>query len=274
LGFTLIKQFLGESAIGLFGAGYLGRAIAKGLLEAGFPRQNLVICHRDSEETNLELDIAGLADLVVSREQVIHQSRIILYLVRPQNYQAIRDFDLRSDCLFISFLVGISLNSLPVCVPDALRVRVITSAPDTLHHRNGIAGLYPADSPLAREMLDSLGLRVVPLGRESDIHAFTALGPCLPIVLTYWESAGCSINDDELLETAKKFDLPDYQPILQWAHRVRPRQFSPGEIDRYLTQAATPGGVIDAILAAMRAGMSLSDALQRGVRRSQELAAA
>jgi pyrroline-5-carboxylate reductase len=149
----------------------------------------------------------------------------------------------------------------------------MTSAPDTLQKRNGIASLYPADDPLTREMLDSLGLRVVPLGQESDIHAFTALGPCLPIVLTYLEGVSCKIDDQELLETAKKFGLLDYPPILQWAHSVRPRHLSPEEIDRYLAQAATPGGVTDAILSAMRTGMSLSTALQRGIERSQELAA-
>lgn len=274
MSFELISQFLADSTMGLFGAGHLGKAIAKGLLEAGFPRRNLAICYRGSEETDRELAIAGLADLVASREQVVRQSRILLYLVRPQSYQAIRDFDLRDDSLFISFLAGISLNNLPVHVPDARRVRVMTSAPDTLRQRNGIAALYPPDSPLTREMLDSLGLRVVPLEQESDIHAFTALGPCLPIVLTYWESASCNIDEQELLETAKKFGLPDYQPILQWAHSVRPRQLFPKEIDRYLDQAATPGGVTDAILSAMRVGMSLSAALQRGIERSQELAAA
>ncbi len=271
--FTLISQFLGESAIGLFGAGHLGRTIAKGLLEAGLPRRSLIICHRGSEETSRELATAGLADLVASSEQVVDRSRILLYLVRPQNYQVIRNFDLRDDSLFISFLAGVYLNKLPVHIPDSRRVRAITSAPDTLRQRNGIAALYPADNPLTREMLDSLGLSVVPLRQESDIHAFTALGPCLPIVLTYWESIGRTIDDQELLATAKKFDLPDYRPILQWAHNVRPRQLSSKEIGRYLAQAATPDGVTDAILSAMKAGMSLSAALQRGIERSQELAA-
>lgn len=274
MSFDLINRFLSDSTIGLFGAGHLGRAIAKGLLEADFPRCNLAICHRGSKETDRELATIGLADLIVDSKQLVRQSRILLYLVRPQSYQAIRDFELRDDILFISFLAGVPLNRLPVHVPDAQRIRVMTSAPDTLRQRNGIAALYPADNPLAREMLDTLGLRVVPLRQESDIHAFTALGPCLPIVLTYWESTGCNIDDQELLETAKKFGLPDYPPILQWAHSVRPRQLSPEEIDRYLSQAATPGGVTDAILSAMRAGMSLSAALQRGMERSQELATA
>jgi pyrroline-5-carboxylate reductase len=273
MSFDLITQFLGDSTIGLFGAGHLGRAIASGLLAAGLPRRNLSICHRGSEETERVLDTEGLADLVVSREQVVFRSRILLYLLRPQSYKVIQDFNVREDSLFVSFLAGVPLKNLPVGVACKQCIRVMTSAPDTLRRRNGIAALYPADNPLMRELLDSLGLRVVSLGQESDMHAFTALGPCLPIVLTYWESAGCNVDDKELLETAKKFGLSDYQPILQWAHSVRPRQLSPGEIDHYLAQATTPGGITDAILSAMRNGMSLSAALQRGIERSQELAA-
>ena len=226
-----------------------------------------------SEKTDQELAGAGLADLVMSREQVVRQSRILLYLVRPQDYRAIRYFDPRDDSIFISFLAGVPLANLPIQVPDARRVRVMTSAPDTLHRRDGIAALYPADNPLVREMLESLGLRVIPLGQESDIHAFTALGPCLPIVLTYWESIGCNIDNQELIETAIKFGMPDYQLILQWAHSVRPKQLSHEEINGYLNQATTPGGVTDAILSAMKAGKGLSAALQRGIERSQELAA-
>lgn len=274
MSFDRIAHFLGNSTMGLFGAGHLGRAIAKGFLEAGFPRRNLAICHHGSEETGRKLAALGLADMVADCKQMVRQSRILLYLVRPQSYQAIRDFDLRDDTLFISFLAGVPLNNLPVHVPGSQRVRVMTSVPDTLRQRNGISALYPADNLLTREILDSLGLRVVSLRQESDIHAFTALGPCLPIVLTYWESAGCNIDDHELLGTAKNCGLSDYLPILQWAHNVRPRQLSREEIDRYLAQAATPGGVTDAILSAMRTGMSLSGALQQGIERSQELAAA
>ena len=273
MNFELIKQFLGDSSIGIFGAGHLGRAITKGLLEAGLPRRNLAICHRSSAETDRELANAGLADLVAKSGQVVRQSRILLYLVRPQNYRAIRDFDLRDDSLVISFLAGVPLANLPVNVPESQCVRVMTSAPDTFRQHKGIAALYPANNPLTREMLLSLGLRIVPLRQESDIHAFTALGPCLPVVLTYWESTGRNIDDQELLETANISGLHDYAPVLQWAHRVRPRQLSPEEIESYLTQAATPGGVTDAILSAMKAGKSLSTALQRGIARSKELAA-
>lgn len=273
MSFDLTRKFLGNSILGLFGTGHLGRAIAKGLLDAGFPRQNLAICHRGSRDTEGELAAAGLSDLAIGREEVAERSRILFYLVRPQDRSAIGDFKLREDCLFVSFLAGVPLRNLPLDIAYEQRVRVMTSAPDTLRQRKGIAALYPTDTPLIREVLEALGLRIVALRQESDIHAFTALGPCLPIVLTYWDSLGYRIEDSELLETAERFGLPDYYPILQWAHVVRPKGLADEARDRYLAQAATPGGVTDAILTAIGKGMSLANALGRGIERSRELAA-
>lgn len=273
LNLDLVGRFLGDSAIGLFGAGHLGRAIAKGLLTAGLPRKSLIICHRGSEETARELEAAGLGDLVADREHVVGDSRILLYLVRPQDRRAISNLTPRQDSLFISFLAGTPLGNLPVHLPDTQRVRVMTSAPDTLLQRNGIAGLYPSNNVVVREMLEALGLRIIALGQESDIHAFTALGPCLPIVLMYWEGAGHKINDKELLQMGNDWGLSGYLPILQWALNVRPRGLSLAEAHLYLAQATTPGGVTDSILSAVRTGLSLPAALRRGIERSQQLAA-
>jgi pyrroline-5-carboxylate reductase len=270
----LTRQFIGTSTLGMVGAGHLARAIALGLLEAGLPKHNLAICHRGSKETDRELAAAGLVERVVDKDIVTRESRILLYLVRPQDAMAIQGASFRDDGIFISFLAGVPLKNLPVSIADTQCFRVMPSAPDTLRQRNGIAALYPADNPLVREILESLGLRVVALKQESDIHAFTALGSCLPIALTYWEGLGNKTDDAELLETARRFSLPSYDKILQWAHSVRPRGLSDDEQERYLTQATTPGGVTDAILAAIRTGTKLPAALERGIERSRELAGA
>ena len=60
--------------------------------------------------------------------------------------------------------------------------------------------------------------------------------------------------------------------LVRWAHSVPPKGLSNDEQKRYLTQATTPGGVTDAILAAIRTGMRLPAALERGIERSRELA--
>lgn len=258
--------------IGLFGAGHLGRAIAEGLIGAGIRRENLSICHRDSAETIGELEALGLADLVKDSTALTYGSDVIFYLVRPQNYDAIKGYALQDDVIIVSFMAGVPLDRLPVNLPANRRVRVMTSAPDTIRRRNGIAALYPANNQLMRGILSSLGLRVVPLHDESGMHVFTSLGPCMPIALTFWESLGRATNDAELLEMAASHGMPDYAPILNWAKDARRTELTDTEKQRYFAQAATPGGVTEAILNAMKEGRSLSESLEKGMTRSRELA--
>lgn len=269
-----VYEFLGSCTLGIFGAGHLGRTIAQGLLDAEFPRSKLVLCHRGSRSTSEAVAHANLTDLVVDRQEMVRQSRILFYVVRPQDYMAIANCMLREDCLLLSFLAGVSLARLPVPLSDAQRVRVMTSAPETLRKKFGIAAVYPANNVLANEILSALQLRVIALRRESDVHAFTALGPCLPIALTYWEGLGHEVNKYELVEIAQKYELPNSSDVVKWAQAVRPHGLSEVERSRYISEATTPGGVTEAILRGIELGERISVALERGIHRSRELAGA
>jgi pyrroline-5-carboxylate reductase len=268
-----IYQFLGTSTLGMFGAGHLGRAMARGLLDAGFPSHKLTICHRGSADTHRQLMESGLSECIVDCKEVICRSKIVLYVVRPQDYRSLADFTIPPDCLLVSFLAGVELGRIPLSLAESQRVRVMPSAPDTLRRQNGIAAIYPSDNVVAQAILSALKLRIFPLKNEADIHAFTALGPCLPIALTYWEGLGCKVDENELLDIAARFDLPEYSRVLQWARSVQPRNLSAEERDCYIAQATTPGGVTEAILGEIKVGRRLSVALVRGIHRSRELAA-
>ncbi len=267
-----IETFIGTSSLGVFGAGYLGRTMARGLIAAGLPREKLTLCHRGSAETAREIASAGLTDRVAPAADVAGGSKILLCTVRPQDCAALADYTLLPDAILVSFMAGVFLDRIPVQPALVRRVRIMTSAPDTIAKKNGIAAVYPADDDIAREIVAALGLSVFPLRSETDIHAFTALGPCLPIALAYWESLGKVCDEDGLMETAARYGLPSYRQILEWADAVRPRNLSASERDRYLAQAATPGGVTEAIVKAIAEGLPLPDALVRGIERSVELA--
>jgi len=267
-----IEASIGTSCLGLFGAGYLGRTVALGLLAAGFPREKLVVCHRGSAETARALESAGLTDRVAPAAEVAGESKILLCTVRPQDCAALADYTLLPDALLVSFMAGVFLERIPVHPATVRRLRIMTSAPDTIARKNGIAAVHPADDAVAREIVAALGLRVIPLKSETDVHAFTALGPCLPIALAYWESLGKVCDGNALMETAARFGLPSYRQIVAWADAVRPRNLSAAERDRYLAQAATPGGVTEAIVKAIAEGLPLPDALVRGIDRSVALA--
>lgn len=259
--------------IGLFGAGHLGRAIALALLRAGLPQRQLLICHRGTPETQAALTAEGLADCVLPTAELVQAAKVVFYLVRPQSYLAIQDYPLAPDALFVSFLAGIPLARIPVLLSEGRKIRVMTSAPDTWLGGDGIAALWPGEAPILPELLASLGMEPLVLASERAFHAFTALGPCLPIALTYCDGQGIPVDWKVLAALGAKYDLPGYGAILAWARRTRRQGLSPKELQSYLAQAATPGGITEAILVGLeQQHLSLGDALERGIGRSLALA--
>jgi pyrroline-5-carboxylate reductase len=229
------------------------------------------ICHGGSPQTAASLTAAGLSPSVVDARALTRQSRVILYLVRPQEVDAIANCELYPDSLIVSFLAAIPLKRIPVGVPYNSRVRVMPSAPDTIVKGMAIAGIFPRGNPIVGELLDALRVEQFPLDRESDIHAFTALAVCLPIVLAFARALGRSVGDGELLECALGRALPDFDRILRWAYSAEPRFATDAERERYIQKAATPGGVTEAMLSRIADGGSIMESMEAGVSRSQML---
>jgi pyrroline-5-carboxylate reductase len=173
--------------------------------------------------------------------------------------------------LIVSFLAGTTLAALASVVSAGDIVRVVPSSPDTIVKRTAIAGVFPAGNFIVEELLRGLSIRQLYLAREEDMHAFTALGLCLPMALVCWSARGNTVDDANLKDCAKRYGLGNYDSILEWAHKAEPRLESDSEREAYLRRAAAPGGVTEAILARINAGGSLADALESGVSRSVEL---
>jgi pyrroline-5-carboxylate reductase len=191
--------------------------------------------------------------------------------VRPQNRNAIENCELIGDALIVSFLAGTPLARLPVRIAHERRIRVMTSAPDTIVRGAAIAGVYPRGNPVIEELLGALRVEQFFLDSEGDMHAFTALGVCLPIVLACWRAQGDAVDEEALMICARSHGLGNYKAILDWALRTEPRFATPGAREDYLAAAATPGGVTEAMIRSIHAGGSLAEALECGICRSEEL---
>jgi len=191
-------EFLGGAAVGIFGAGHLGRAIAVALLEAELPREQLILCHSGSATTAEALDAAGLSDRDVTAARLLDAAKLVLYLVRPQAADAIAGLTMRPDALLVSFLAGTGLARIPAAVPQSGRVRVMVSDPDTLAKHNGIAAMFP-ENAVVQALLQELGLRVSLLPSEDRFHAYTAIGPCLPMAAAWCLGHDKPIDRDGLL---------------------------------------------------------------------------
>ena len=262
---------LNGAALGAFGAGHLGRVVIQGLVDNGFPVSRLLVCHGGSPDTTRRLAEAGLSERVVGARELARHSRIILYLVRPQSLAAIEGLELMNDSLIVSFLAGTPLTRIPARAGQGGRVRVMTSAPDTIMKSRAIAGVYPPGNPAVQELLDALNIEQFPLDKEGDMHAFTALGVCLPIVLAFWRAQGKGVDAATLMNCAQKHGLGRFEEILRWALRVEPRFEAQTEREAYIRKAATPGGVTEAMIQRIRAGGNVTQALESGILRSQEL---
>lgn len=257
--------------VGLVGAGHLGRAIAQGLIDAGLPRTMVALCHEGSSRTRQALAETGLDDLVVDARELAEWAQVVLYLVRPQARAVIDGLVLRADALFISFLAGVAVGTLQVHPSQTPRVRVMTSTPDTLRAGKAIAAAFPAHNGLAEQLLTALRAQVFELDSESDFHAFTALGPGLPVALTVWEGLGHITSESDIVALASEYGLKGWSEVLAWARSVQPQGLTHTQRDAYVTQATTPGGVLEAVSKAMVSGLSLTDSLRRGIARSNEL---
>ncbi|HTI98585.1 MAG TPA: NAD(P)-binding domain-containing protein [Dongiaceae bacterium] len=264
-------QHLGGSPLGVFGGGHLGQVLAQSLLAAGLPRQQLVLCHGGNPATQQKLVTLGLQQNVASPGEVAGRAKIIFYTVRPQSYRAIEGMAGQPDLIFASFLAGVPLDRLPLALPESQKVRIITSGPETIRQHRGIAALFPENSVVVSELLAALKLRCFALAREEDMDAFTAFGPCLQLALAEWGRTGRSVDETELLRAAQQFNVPQIGQLLAWARSAQPENLSARDLDDYLAQAATPGGVTEAILTAIRSGLSLPAALAQGVTRSRQL---
>jgi len=269
--FPRTLNLLAGAPLGIFGAGHLGRTVAGCLVDAGFPRTQLLVCHRGSQRTQEELAQAGLAGNIVDNLELVRRSGIIFYVVRPQDAGAITACPPPAGTLIVSFMAGISLARLRELIPGCCLMRVLTSAPDTLAQGRGIAAIFPGGKAVVDEILAAIRVRPYVLRREEDLHAFTVLGPCLPIALTCWEARGGAADDQSLLRLGTRHGLPGYRHLLQWAREVQPRGQSPDELAEYLTRSATRGGVTEAILDGIKTGKDLDASLEDGITRSVHL---
>lgn len=254
--------------VAIFGAGHIGQELAVSLLRAGLPRQQLHICHRGSDSTRQRLDEAGLAGHIAPPAEVLQDADVVFYAVRPKDFRAIECFSMRDGALLVSLVAGIPISRLNF---SGIRVmRLMPSSPDTLLRRDGIAAIYPDENQI-KQVLHAMGVATELLAGENQMHAYTVLGPCMPMALTYAEQKNKIIDESAILDCAQRFGIQGMRAMLTWAQRVRPRFGTKEEYDGYFSAAATPGGVTEAILRPLDEGFSLIESLELGIRRSREL---
>lgn len=258
----MIKEDFFKNKIGVIGAGNIGRSVILKLLEKGYPYDNIQLSYNGSIFTFSALFDDNLVDMISDNSRLVNDSSIILLSVPPQSFEKIGDFGLDKDTLVISFMAGISIDKIKKQTKSENVVRVIPTGPDTIKNSCAIAGTYPGNAA-ADFLFDLLDFDYYVVDSEDKMDYMVIAG-CLPAVYCRVDS-----HSNESVRDIQRFagDFDEFIEISKKAEKLVPTD----NIDEFVKQVSTPGGVTEAIISSLDQGNSLYDSLLAGIKRNNEL---
>jgi pyrroline-5-carboxylate reductase len=263
-----MNEYLAQR-IGIIGAGHLGLAVAETLVARGVDKTRLRISHGMSAETTAHIEAAGLgACLVEDNAEICRDSDVLFIAVRPGAVGILAGLPFQGKTV-ISTVAGVTISRLEALCGVPVR-RVMLSGPDSIRGGTGLGAFFP-DDPAVTAFLGLLGVTAYPLRDEDAFHIFTA-AVCLPSAYLQMELSGSQGPTD--LGGTYTAALPFWDALVAWSRRATPGGFCRDEKLAYISAMATKGGITEAIVGGIAAGLPLAEAFERGVNRSREIAAA
>jgi pyrroline-5-carboxylate reductase len=267
---------LNKRQIGFIGAGNMGEAMIKGLLQSGASRpENVVVSDARPDRLNF---IQELFDVSVSQQNsdVIDQADLVVLAVKPQIMETVLvelSDHLDMSKLIISIAAGISLATIESHLKKDLRL--IRAMPNiaalVLESATAICpGKHASDEDLklAKAVFDSIGKTVViEEGLMDAITGLSGSGPAyLFLIIDALADAGVKVGlsrDNALTLSA--------QTVLGAAKLLIETGEHPGRLKDMVT---SPGGTAIAGLHTLEEGglrTTLINAVEMATRRSREL---
>jgi pyrroline-5-carboxylate reductase len=259
--FNDLLEFLKNKQLGFFGCGHLAKCFLQKIIDEGFPKEKILVSHGTSSKTKEFLEQLNVK--IVSNEKLCTKSKLILYFVRPQDYQIIKGLPVESGTVLLSFLAGITIEKTQQVFPGEV-IRSILSSPVTINSNLGLVAIYP-ETEMVKELF--YGFKQYFLQKEEDLNAFIAIGTCIPNINVF---LGRLITEDEIKDLKEVIPV-SINELLDWAAKATPKDLDEQGRKDYLTKAATKGGINEAIIIALKEGKSVKSALLRGLERNQEL---
>lgn len=251
--------------IGIIGAGHLGRALALAHRQAGYQDHQILISHGNRRETLDEINAVGLGGNVTSNEEIFQKASLVFITIRPQSLISLSGLPVAPSTIVISCMAGITTRILQ----DLWNIpvhRMMPSGPETILARKSIAGLYPG-SPVIRDHLTKIGLEVIVVSDEEQMHDITA-GVCFPAALLVARDRKMDIEKE--IRAGEAFGSL-YSRVLFWAFTVAPQDLSGPERTAYINRMSTPGGITETVCRSIREGNSLHQAYLDGISRCREI---
>lgn len=256
-----------KRTIGIIGCSHLGRSLARGLIDSGFPKEGLLVSYGGNSATLEEIKKAGLHENLSDNREICKKASIIFLAVRPQSFQTLGELSIRKETRVVSCMAGVGTAALKRQLGIDC-VRIMPSGPDTIASKKGIAAVFPKNDEVAA-LLSGMGLKVFSLSDEEMMHTFTA-GVCLTAALLVARKKGL---DAKPAVEAIMQDFPPFEEIYAWALDALPNLGSEEEVEKYINRMCTKGGITEAIVQSLYRGSSLLEALEDGIKRSKEISA-
>jgi len=262
--------------VGFLGAGNMGEAMIRGLLEAGRVDAGSIAAADPRAEHLGEIAKRYGIRAVAKNTDLVRESDVVILAVKPQIMSAVlREIAPAVDGskLLISVAAGVSTAALRQHLSRPARlIRVMPNTPAlVLEGATAIAraeGLEPGDLEAAQELFGAVG-RVVVLD-EDALDAVTGLsgsGPAyVAIVIEALADGGVKMG----LDRATAMTLAA-QTVLGSARLIRDTGMHPGQLK---DMVASPGGTTIAGIAALEDGgarRTFINAVERATQRSREL---
>jgi pyrroline-5-carboxylate reductase len=273
---TSLPSSLKDKAVGFLGAGNMGEAIIKGLLQTGLvPPSSIAATDARADRLQQMASQYGIRGLASNRE-LVAGSDVVILAVKPQIMGAVlREVAPAVDRgrLLISVAAGVPVAALREALGKPARlIRVMPNTPAlVLEGVTAIAradGLEAGDLELAQELFGAVGRAVVL--DEDALDAVTGLSGSGPayifLILEALADAGVKVG-----LSRRTAQLLAAQTVLGSAKLLLETNEHPGKLKDMVT---SPGGTAITGLHTLEHGgvrTTLIDAVEAATRRSHEL---
>ena len=119
-----------DANIGFLGAGAMGEALIRGILQAGLVRPGQIKVYDIRASRLKELALRYGLETVPGREKLVSTADIIILAIKPQNLaEALTGLEVSPDKPIISIVAGVSLSRLAEYLGEVPLVRVVPNTP-------------------------------------------------------------------------------------------------------------------------------------------------
>jgi pyrroline-5-carboxylate reductase len=255
-----------EKFISIIGAGHLGLSLAKTFINNGYDKTKILLSYNKNPKTFERIKKTKLSKNISSNKEICANSKIIFITIPPGKINTLSSLQFNPKSLLVSCMAGIEINKIEKILNHKV-IRIMPSSPTTLEEEKGICAIYPQNKIISK-ILSTLKISIYNLPNESLFHVFTA-SVCLPA--TYLQLGIKNIKFLNPLINLYKNKFPFFEKIIKWSYDITPKSLSTSEKNSYIKKMATKGGITEAIVTSIKKGLSLTQSLNNGIKRSKEI---